>query len=601
MYMSLDDLRQKFATDQPFAIQFVKDAADVDIDVDILDTTGAQVDVIMDEKQQVIGGKLYDDLNLLNTYIKVINEITVRDRAIGKARLYDYWHAPFNEPDFIVDTNTRVITVPQEFARNGVGVAGDHLAEILFFKIPRFFDTVDLLHCTNVNIYWYNANAKGEDLKYHENPPFVKYAVGDTLYLGWAINKDVSIVAGNVDFFIEFENVNSEGQVDFRLETQSARIVIKPTLVFDKNNVERDSYNDIIYSRTIYSPIINSLTAAPAQIINNLYEGTIDNFDENGYAILSVEAISPDNSSLVYNWNWNGIMVDQPNGDLINNRERLSDTITYNIVNQKEIEFSDPEINALGTTYRTLKTNVPGSYQVYIGNENSDGGIRYVYSAMTVIDPVSKITMDNSHLPAVAYLGEDSAELTVQALGANGDVTYQWYKDNEPIEEAINPTYNPSTMANVTDMQKRGYYYCKATNTKNNTMESVDSHKVFIEAVPIAIDAGKLQLTRDNDVFTVTITDFPEDMHFKMYANLLIDVPGSTQVNLIKVPDADKISQGRVSNFSIANISDLQDGQKFDIFVYVVPVTQYGTTFERYAENTDGLIYTKVQLSDQIK
>jgi len=51
------------------------------------------------------------------------------------------------------------------------------------------------------------------------------------------------------------------------------------------------------------------LTAAPAQIISNLQEGTID-FDENGYAILSVEAVSPDDSHLVYHWNWNGIMVD---------------------------------------------------------------------------------------------------------------------------------------------------------------------------------------------------------------------------------------------------------------------------------------------------
>ena len=600
MYMSLDDLRQKFATDQPFAIQFVKDAADVDINVDILDTTGTQVDVIMNEKNQVVGGKLYDDLNLLNTYIKVINKITVTDGAEGKARLYDYWHAPFYEPDFTIDTNTRTITVPTEFSRNGVGVVGDHLAEILFFKVPRFFDTIDLLDCTNTNIYWYNNGAKGDDLKYHVNPPFVTYAVGDILYFGWAINKDASLAAGTIEFFIEFEHVNTDGQVDFRLETQSAKITIKPTLVFDKDNVERDSYNDIIYSRTIYSPIINSLTAAPAQIISNLQEGTID-FDENGYAILSVEAISPDDSSLVYNWNWNGIMVDQPDGDLINNRERLSDTITYNIVNEKEIEFSDPEVNDFGTTYKTLKTNVPGSYQVYIGNENSDGGIRYVYSAMTIIDPVSKITMDNSHLPAVAYLGEDTAELTVQALGANGIVTYQWYKDDAPIDGAIAATYNPSIATNITDMQKRGYYYCKAINTKNNTMESVDSHKVFIEAVPTAIDANKLQLTRNNDVFTVTITDFPEDMHFKMYANLLIDIPGSTEVRSIKIPDADKISQGGVSSFSIANISDLQEGQKFDIFVYVVPVTQYGTTFERYAENQNGIAYTKVQLSDQIK
>ena len=41
MYMSLDDLRTKFATDQAFAVQFVSDAKNVGINVDILDSSGA--------------------------------------------------------------------------------------------------------------------------------------------------------------------------------------------------------------------------------------------------------------------------------------------------------------------------------------------------------------------------------------------------------------------------------------------------------------------------------------------------------------------------------------------------------------------------------
>ena len=298
-------------------------------------------------------------------------------------------------------------------------------------------------------------------------------------------------------------------------------------------------------------------------------------------------------------------MVDQPDGDLINNRERLSDTITYNIVNEKEIEFSDPETNDLGTTYKTLKTNVPGSYQVYIGNENSDGGIRYVYSAMTVIDPVSKITMDNSHLPAVAYLGEESAELTVEALGANGTVTYQWYKDDEPIDGAITATYNPSVAANITDMQKRGYYYCKAINTKNNTMEEANSHIVFVEMKPVQIDEDKIVLTRDNDIFTVTIIDFPEDMYFEMYAKIVKDIVGSIQTEQIDVPDADKSCQGGVGSFSIADVNKLQEGQKFDIVVSITPFTQHGTD-RRYAEIEDEngkkvRANTKVRLNNQIK
>jgi len=89
-------------------------------------------------------------------------------------------------------------------------------------------------------------------------------------------------------------------------------------------------------------------------------------------------------------------------------------------------------------------------------------------------------------------------------------------------------------------MQKRGYYYCKAINTKNNTMEETNSHTVFVEMKPVQIDEDKIVLTRDNDIFTVTIIDFPEDMYFEMYARIEKDIAGSIDTKEINVPDAEK-------------------------------------------------------------
>lgn len=650
MYMSLNDLRNKFATDQAFAIQFVKDAAAVGIAVDILDSTGAQVDAIFDDSKKLIGGKLYDDLNLLNTYVRVVKKITETNDTPGKARLYDYIHAPFNEPDFTIDTNTRVITVPPEFTKNGVGVMGDHLAEILFFTMPRFFDVVDLLESTNINIYWYNSGVR--ELQYHKATPVVKYAVGDTLYLGWAISELASVAAGNVEFFFEFEHTNADGLVDFRLETQPAKVSIKPTLSLDKNATEADSYNDIVYSRAIYSPIINSLTAAPARITTNLTEGHLDFDPDTNNITLHIDAVSPDDGDLLFNWNWNGVMVNQPSGTPINDHN-LPNVITYELQDELDIDFTNPangtftlasglgatdnpaarglyiknasdqyvmttdtepqpDVNyyeiqaAANSTYKTLTTNVPGVYQVYVGNVNEDGGIRYVYSAITTIEAANEISIDNVKLPGLAYLDKANSNMEVRVNGANGTVTYKWYHidDDDPaasdgegtlIAGATTASYDPSmNNLNVTNGELRGWYYCEAINTKNNTVQHAFSNKVFIELQPVPIDEANITIERDTqnkDKFTVKISNMPyANAHYQMYANVIAQVPSATGSNYDKqifdVANSHKVFTGETS-FTISDLRQMYSGQNFDLDVYVVPVAQYNTTYQRYAERVE--------------
>ena len=48
------------------------------------------------------------------------------------------------EGNFIINANTRLISVPTDFNKNGVGVVGDNAAETLEFVIDRYFDEYDL-------------------------------------------------------------------------------------------------------------------------------------------------------------------------------------------------------------------------------------------------------------------------------------------------------------------------------------------------------------------------------------------------------------------------------------------------------------------------
>jgi len=166
--------------------------------------------------------------NLLNSYINFLN-VLGQNQPTGGAeaeppynRISMYLRIPFNEPQFNINTNTRIISVPGAFSGNGIGVVGDHLAEILFFKTPRFFDAMDLYLC-EIRIVWQDIN--GEQHIYH---PIAIDPEGDELTFGWVITKDVTAHPGSIQFAIEFVHRDSVStDVDFRLNTQAAYLNVQ--------------------------------------------------------------------------------------------------------------------------------------------------------------------------------------------------------------------------------------------------------------------------------------------------------------------------------------------------------------------------------------
>ncbi|MCI7444657.1 MAG: hypothetical protein MSA89_16540 [Clostridium sp.] len=62
----------------------------------------------------------------------------------SKNRQFKYTILPVDEEVFVIDANTRTITVPPSFKKNGISVKGDEIAEILYFEIDRYFDATDL-------------------------------------------------------------------------------------------------------------------------------------------------------------------------------------------------------------------------------------------------------------------------------------------------------------------------------------------------------------------------------------------------------------------------------------------------------------------------
>ena len=54
--------------------------------------------------------------------------------------------APADEEIFAIDANTRAIAVPTFVKKNGIGVYGDHRAEMIVMTVDRYFDHEDFLN-----------------------------------------------------------------------------------------------------------------------------------------------------------------------------------------------------------------------------------------------------------------------------------------------------------------------------------------------------------------------------------------------------------------------------------------------------------------------
>ena len=84
----------------------------------MITTYNSLYDELFAEASDAIGSPITN----LDEYFSHLNELVEIDEK--------YMMLPLDEEPFVIDANSRIITVPNQF-KNGVGVTGDHLAEII--------------------------------------------------------------------------------------------------------------------------------------------------------------------------------------------------------------------------------------------------------------------------------------------------------------------------------------------------------------------------------------------------------------------------------------------------------------------------------------
>ena len=446
------------------------------------------------------------------TYFSYIEELR-------KSGHHKFIRLPVTEDYFEIDLDTRKIKVPEAFEANGIGVQGDSMAEILYFKVDRYFDDMDLATCLPTEtgdkkgmcfIQW--ENGRGEQSL---DPVQFADIENNSLIFGWPLHEDVMYAfkdnnaSGNestVKFSVRFEyheNEKIDSAIIFSLHTLPQTCKIHKNLIDPKKSIEIEDITDQINKRPAFSKIYDSTLGPKAYILENLADysnldiaddgTTITELDEDGNAVLKVVASA--SGTLKYKW-WKMLTNDQ--GQVVQ-------TIF-------ETDYDDQD------TY--IATEV-GRYMVQVGNEYGPGAIRWNDSNTTEIVWPSKISFVSDLTEKGFADGETpltvGIKLDTDDRGVtNGTQTYTWYKDDQVIDTQVADA-GVYTASYLPSLNVAGTYHVEVSNRFNrkDIVKPIKSKEIILKAPAHQPESVAVTYDTVNNILTAEVTtDFPNDLKY---------------------------------------------------------------------------------------
>lgn len=420
---------------------------------------------------------------------------------------------PLDEEPLKIDANKRTITLPASFKKNGIGVMGDQIAEILFFKIDRYFDTTDLYNET-IQIEWENANGEIG----FSGPYPTQYVVtengNDYVYFGWPISEELTETPGNIKFSVRFysiDEINGEKKVVYSLRTLPATATIHNTLNLDV--LENDSYlsittqeaKEIIQKRFKNSPQTDTgvIAGLPLWAVNIL-ESTKD-LNENTEPEFMVSAYTEDYGTISYKWYRKETENSLP--ELIENNINTvylpteDTTINLNKVYYKE-EVSEDDSGLVGYVVVDLKeeTAFPTDYIIYeeYSAYNADtAGFYYAEAINRIGSSHMEIQSNVCEIPGaeelpleknpISYIlgSSDPDSISIQlsagaSMPSKGTTSTKWYDLSDVLEGETTDSLD------LTNRQEENAYYVVVTHNRNNNEKSTTSGQYYVTKSPKA-------------------------------------------------------------------------------------------------------------------
>lgn len=426
-----------------------------------------------------------DKITNLNEYFNNIEELSALDLK--------YTILPLDEETFDINANTRTITIPPSF-KNGVGVKGDQVAEIIYFTIDRYFDATDL-DTQNIYIEWQNANGdKGLSKEYVRD----LITQPGKIIFGWPLTSQITEQHGVVDFAVRFYTIKEtqEGsQIVYSFSTLPAKITINKSLDFDLVNEDQyqilgDQVIDMIKDRFQNSELTDSdVEAIPPTFLLDLEAGDIIDLDrETGEITLRAQAYGSGNityflqkESKVAADGWETLDYEEPVYELTKDKTRQENNIYY-IENVDEsgrvngYQVFDGEIPQPNTTvyekFGDYTVDSVGSYRFKVQNRDGKAKAWTFGNAVTVPEPVvpeintgifNKFLENNEGVYSVTLSMVPLEDNLDPAQG--GELSYQWSTSKGNIPGAVESSFI------ATDEDT---YLLYVTNTRNKVSKVSD-------------------------------------------------------------------------------------------------------------------------------
>lgn len=240
-------------------------------------------------------------ISTLDEYFQHLNEISLKDPSLIIL--------PLDEEKFFIDGNSRKITIPQAFTKNGVGVQGDHYAEYIYFEIDRYFENIDFgSPSITAVVEFIDANQQK-----HFTKAWIKYTdeKSSKVTIGWPITQDVTSKAGSIKFSVRlFELEGNSYKRSFG--TLIGQLVVNPSLDFAISKAEIDNIQGKL-DADVEGEVLRRMIDSPAadyskdEVVSPVFlfrykegVGPNDSCSADAGDVLKVQAIAP--GSVTYSW-----------------------------------------------------------------------------------------------------------------------------------------------------------------------------------------------------------------------------------------------------------------------------------------------------------
>jgi hypothetical protein len=310
----------------------------------------------------------------------------------------------------MIDANSRVITVPADFKKNGIAVQGDEVAEIVYFKINRYFDFMDL---NNAEIYIQWEQASSNSPKSGVSKEWVRDIESDPDYLifGWPLDSSITEDAGPIQFSVRFIQWDEKKEsIVYSFSTLNAMATINPALDFDKSDlIAQEDINNMIKNRLRNTRPSGGSTADAPIYLMSLSANTTVNLTDGKY-VFKVQAYSPDAGILSYSWkidSLDGTSTNDVTGEyeysLIEDKETAIDTrklyyaknidedgkIVYSVINvtQDDKVVGDLGIEEVYEKFAILTATGTGKYYAIVTNRVNASTEKNISGPVTIPAP----------------------------------------------------------------------------------------------------------------------------------------------------------------------------------------------------------------------